>query len=321
MTDPIRDLVTAAIDQHVKIKAAGGPLGGLTVTGLSKATDAIMLGFVRASLATLAVTDDLVALGVAGIQRRDAEGWGDEDEDQINLELAKAVLAGVMRATPLPPPANTVSAPLEPLNLVHTIKVEDLANRLEGGEVIGNTPYARECVASLRALGDHLDAIENLLQAEAVAPAVTEEAASVVTDYHAAKVAEVMDEGTGFWRACTGCQESVDGHVSTREYPRSQIFRCQPGAGCGECGGMGVIWDNIDYGAMAEAMLAEDAPDAVMAALEGFADDFMSSIEHHPDYVLFPTEKFVRICVALGVSFNNDASSAVSPAISNEGQR
>ncbi len=72
------------------------------------------------------------------------------------------------------------------------------------------------------------------------------------------RIAEVMDEGDGFWRACTGCQESIDGYVSTRDYPRSSVFRCQPGAGCRECGGLGVIWDNIDYGAMAEAMLADD---------------------------------------------------------------
>lgn len=51
---------------------------------------------VRAPLASTAVTDDIVALGVAGIQRRDAEGWSDEDEDQINRELAKAVLIAVL---------------------------------------------------------------------------------------------------------------------------------------------------------------------------------------------------------------------------------
>ncbi len=50
----------------------------------------------------LTASDDLVALGVAGIQRRDAEGWGDEDEDQINRELARAVLMAVLQ-----PPEST----------------------------------------------------------------------------------------------------------------------------------------------------------------------------------------------------------------------
>lgn len=51
---------------------------------------------VRAPLASIAVSGDLVAIGVAGIQRRDAEGWSDEDEDQINRELARAVLIAAL---------------------------------------------------------------------------------------------------------------------------------------------------------------------------------------------------------------------------------
>jgi hypothetical protein len=85
--------------------------------------------------------------------------------------------------------------------------------------------------------------------------------------YHAHRIAEVMDDGDGFWRACSGCQESVDGYVSTRDYPHSKTFRCQPGGGCRECGGLGVIWDNIDYGAMAEDMLADEAEDDDLATL------------------------------------------------------
>lgn len=71
-------------------------------------------------------------------------------------------------------------------------------------------------------------------------------------------VAETMDEGDGFWRACSGCQESVDGCVSFDDYPYSEVFRCQPGGGCGECGGLGVIWDDTDYEEMARYMLATD---------------------------------------------------------------
>ncbi len=57
-------------------------------------------------------------------------------------------------------------------------------------------------------------------------------------------VAEVMQEDGGCWSACSGCQESVDGCVSSRDYPYSPIFKCQPGGGCGECGGIGVIWED-----------------------------------------------------------------------------
>jgi len=51
----------------------------------------------------------------------------------------------------------------------------------------------------------------------------------------------------GFWRPCSGCQESVDGCVSVTDCPYSKTFQCQPGGGCNECGGLGVIWDDIDY--------------------------------------------------------------------------
>lgn len=77
-------------------------------------------------------------------------------------------------------------------------------------------------------------------------------------DYHAARIAEVMDDGDGFWRACSGCQEGVDGYVSEKDYPFNKVFRCQPGGGCSECGGLGVIWDNIDYDQMAREMFADE---------------------------------------------------------------
>lgn len=71
------------------------------------------------------------------------------------------------------------------------------------------------------------------------------------------RIAELVADGDGIWRACSGCQEGVDGYVSERDYPHSRTFQCQPGGGCRECGGLGVIWDNTDYNEMAEAMLAD----------------------------------------------------------------
>lgn len=77
--------------------------------------------------------------------------------------------------------------------------------------------------------------------------------------FHARQIAEEIEEGSGFWKACSGCQEGEDGHVSQKDYPYNPVFRCQPGGGCSECGGLGVLWDNTDYDAMARAILAEEA--------------------------------------------------------------
>lgn len=75
----------------------------------------------------------------------------------------------------------------------------------------------------------------------------------------AERIHEVMAEGDGFWKPCSGCQESVDGCVSTKDYPYSATFKCQPGGGCSECGGLGVNWDDTDYEEMAQSMIADGA--------------------------------------------------------------
>jgi hypothetical protein len=77
-------------------------------------------------------------------------------------------------------------------------------------------------------------------------------------------VAEVLESGDGFWRSCSGCHETEDGHP-VGDYPYSDILKCDLGGGCSECGGIGAIWDNTDYGAMADAM------DANMIACENAA--------------------------------------------------
>lgn len=65
--------------------------------------------------------------------------------------------------------------------------------------------------------------------------------------YRIERIGDIMEGGAGFWRACSGCQESNEGSVSTKDYPYSAAYRCQPGSGCRECGGIGVIWDDTDY--------------------------------------------------------------------------
>lgn len=87
-------------------------------------------------------------------------------------------------------------------------------------------------------------------------------------EYMTQRIGELLEEGDGFWRACSGCQESIDGYVSHDDYPYSAMFRCQPGSGCRECGGIGVIWDDTDYDAMARWMLADEAKDLTMAGAD-----------------------------------------------------
>jgi|GEM_PF-2200205 len=65
-----------------------------------------------------------------------------------------------------------------------------------------------------------------------------------------------LKRGDGFWRTCSGCYESEDGYP-VGHYPHSAILGCTLGGGCSECGGIGAVWDDTDYGAMADAMHAE----------------------------------------------------------------
>jgi hypothetical protein len=57
----------------------------------------------------------------------------------------------------------------------------------------------------------------------------------------AARIAEVVAEGDGWWQSCSGCLECEDGHPNG-DYPYSDAFKCQVGSGCGDCGGLGVTW-------------------------------------------------------------------------------
>ncbi|TDV39576.1 hypothetical protein C7405_101695 [Paraburkholderia caballeronis] len=79
-------------------------------------------------------------------------------------------------------------------------------------------------------------------------------------------VQETIESGDGFWRSCSGCHATNEG-AETGLYPYSSILKCYLGSGCSECGGIGAVWDNTDYGAMADAMLAAPAPTVADAAV------------------------------------------------------
>lgn len=48
---------------------------------------------------------------------------------------------------------------------------------------------------------------------------------------------EILDKGA--WLPCTGCHASDEGHSTG---PWSARLRCNLGAGCRECGGLGATW-------------------------------------------------------------------------------
>ena len=64
-------------------------------------------------------------------------------------------------------------------------------------------------------------------------------------------VKEQLAEGDGMWRSCSGCLELEDGQ-NVHGYPHSDVFGCELGGGCSECGGIGAVWDTTDYAAMGE---------------------------------------------------------------------
>lgn len=80
-------------------------------------------------------------------------------------------------------------------------------------------------------------------------------------------VKERIAEGDGFWRSCSGCCETSDGY-NVNGYPHSSVFGCELGSGCSECGGIGAVWDNLDYSQVGEdgvtGDVAQAAPDSVL---------------------------------------------------------
>ncbi|NEI60970.1 hypothetical protein GR243_03525 [Rhizobium leguminosarum] len=88
------------------------------------------------------------------------------------------------------------------------------------------------------------------------------EAASVEhpIGWELSRVTEQLADGAGAWRACSGCHELNEGHP-TGEW--SDILKSHLGLGCSECGGIGAVWDNIDYSMVTEL----DAEQAVGAAI------------------------------------------------------
>lgn len=93
-------------------------------------------------------------------------------------------------------------------------------------------------------------------------------------------VPKTIMEGGGFWRSCTGCHELNEGRDTG---PYSAVLGCHLGQGCGECGGIGAIWDSTDYQTMADDM-ARDMGQSVSAAPQASAEnDWKAAIRKFMD--------------------------------------
>lgn len=81
------------------------------------------------------------------------------------------------------------------------------------------------------------------------------------TENRAERVAELVREGYGWWRPCSGCHETNEGYP-TGHFRYSHTFQCEAGSGCHECGGIGVVWQIAPTDAECRAMLTDASDDA-----------------------------------------------------------
>lgn len=93
----------------------------------------------------------------------------------------------------------------------------------------------------------------------------------------ATAIAEVIKEESANgaacgWLSCTGCHETNEG-AETGHYPYSKMFGCYVGAGCGECGGLGVVWDYWGKEALDEMQRdAATPPERAVEVTDAMAD-------------------------------------------------
>lgn len=76
-------------------------------------------------------------------------------------------------------------------------------------------------------------------------------------------IRETVEEVGGWWKACSGCYDTEDGHP-TQEYGYSRALNTPVGCGCHECGGLGAVWEyysEADLAAMQEEFLSPPASD------------------------------------------------------------
>jgi hypothetical protein len=118
--------------------------------------------------------------------------------------------------------------------------------------LVPRVPTPEMDAAGKGALSDNgvedVDTCDALVCYAAMIAAAPQPAPAPVQVDELSEVARVIDEGGGFWRPCSGCYETSDG-CNVNGFSFSEAFRCDQGGGCDECGGIGVVWDNLDYAA------------------------------------------------------------------------
>ena len=102
----------------------------------------------------------------------------------------------------------------------------------------------------------------------ALPPAQPEPAKDIVWDSISKDIKAQIEDGGGFWRSCSGCHELSEGH-DTGLY--SDVFKCALGLGCAECGGIGAIWDSLDYSAVNEPEPAPTREETIEAGARAIA--------------------------------------------------
>jgi hypothetical protein len=71
-----------------------------------------------------------------------------------------------------------------------------------------------------------------------------------------ADVAHELADGSGSWMPCSGCYETSDGY-NVAGFPYSDVFRCNLGGGCRECGGIGAVWGEAASASLESALASQ----------------------------------------------------------------
>lgn len=185
---------------------------------------------------------------------------------------------------PMATKGTVVPNPFQPV-MIDTIDREAL---------FGGLISAGHTVEYARVQADTLPSTDGALQMLARHRLQSAAAATGEVEREKARIAEVIAEDGGCWTACSGCQESCEGYVSTKDYPYDARFQCQPGGGCRECGGIGVIWWDGKFLSSYGDALAPTDDSTGDAAREALADAVIavmpSGIKDHrvPDDKVFP---------------------------------
>lgn len=88
---------------------------------------------------------------------------------------------------------------------------------------------------------------------------------------------------SGFWKSCSGCYETNEGHPP----PGAKLFsgmHCHLGSGCSECLWLGAVWDTTDYDAFSKAMLQGTSDTSEVARLRREVFALTSEVQNKADY-------------------------------------